>query len=246
MKLIWLKIRFFIFTVSHFLILPYIYYRRSVLDFKDFKKYISKYPVKWGSKILKWAGADVEVIGLDNIPEEPVVIAANHQAGFDIPLLFAKMTNHPSFIAKIELSKIPLFASWMRMIGCLFIDRSSPRKALESFKIAAELINKGQTVIIFPEGTRRPVIIPFKKGSFKLPIMAGVPVLPVTIVGTEKMIDNIKAGRRSKVTLVIDKPVNISALDKDKQKTVHDDIRDMIAANFSKYSEEQSPANSDA
>ena len=236
MKLLWLKIRFFIFTISHFLILPYIYYKKSTLDFLDFKNFMSKYPVKWGSKLLKWADADVEVIGLDNIPEEPVVIAANHQAGFDIPLLFAKMTNHPSFIAKIELSRIPLFASWMRMIGCLFIDRSSPRKALESFKAAAELIKKGQTVIIFPEGTRRPVIIPFKKGSFRLPLMAGVPILPVTIAGTEKIIDNVKAGKRSKVTLIIDKPVNISALEKDKQNTVHDDIRSLILANFEKYS----------
>ncbi|MFO7811079.1 MAG: lysophospholipid acyltransferase family protein [Candidatus Delongbacteria bacterium] len=239
MKFFWLKIRFFAYTLSYFLILPYIYYKKSILDFNNFRKYMSKYPPKWGSKLLKWSDADVKVIGLENIPEEPVVIAANHQAGFDIPLLFAKMTNHPSFIAKIELSKIPMFASWMRMIGCLFIDRSSPRKALESFKTAAELIKKGQTVIIFPEGTRRPVIIPFKKGSFKLPIMAGVPVLPVTIVGTEKMVGNIKAGRRSKVTLVIDKPVNISDLDREKQKTVHEDIRALIAANFKKYSEEQ-------
>ena len=101
-------------------------------------------------------------------------------------------------------------------------------------------------MIIFPEGTRRPVIIPFKKGSFKLPIMAGVPVLPVTIVGTEKMIDNIKAGRRSKVTLVIDKPVNISALEKDKQNTVHDDMRALILSNFEKYSEVSSVPSSDA
>nr|HXK50897.1 lysophospholipid acyltransferase family protein [Clostridiales bacterium] len=152
-------------------------------------------------------------------------------------LLFAKMTNNPSFIAKIELSRIPLFASWMRMLGCLFIDRSSPRKGLESFKAAAEIIKKGQTVIIFPEGTRRPTIIPFKKGSFKLPIMAGVPILPVTIVGTEKIIDNFKAGRSSKITLVIDKPINISALSKEAQNTIHDDVRAMILKNFEKYSE---------
>ncbi|MBN2857807.1 MAG: 1-acyl-sn-glycerol-3-phosphate acyltransferase [Candidatus Delongbacteria bacterium] len=246
MKLLWLKIRFFIYTISHFLILPYIYYKRSTLSFQDFKKFMSKYPIRWGSKILKWARADVEVIGLENIPSEPVVIAANHQAGFDIPLLFAKMTNQPSFIAKIELSKIPLFASWMRMIGCLFIDRSSPRKALESFKVAAELINKGQTVIIFPEGTRRPVIIPFKKGSFKLPIMAGVPVLPVTIVGTEKIIDNVKAGKRSRVILVIGKPVDISALPKEKQNSIHEDMRSLILSNFEKYSEVSSPSSSGA
>jgi 1-acyl-sn-glycerol-3-phosphate acyltransferase len=236
MKFFLLKIRFFIFTLSHFAILPYIYYKKATLGFEEFKKYISKYPPNWGSKILKWSDVDVDVLGIQNIPDEPVVIVSNHQAGYDIPLLFAKMTNHPSFIAKIELSKIPMFASWMRMLGCLFIDRSSPRKGLESFKAAAEMIKKGQTVIIFPEGTRRPHIIPFKKGSFKLPLMAGVPILPVTIVGTEKIIPNYKAGKRSIVTLVIDKPINIASLDKEKQNTIHDDVRAMILANFEKYS----------
>ena len=237
MRFLLLKIKFAIYTFSHFLILPYLYYKKAALDFNDFKNYISKYPPNWGSKILKWSKVDVETIGLENIPEEPVVIVSNHQAGHDIPLLFAKMTNRPSFIAKIELSRIPMFASWMRMLGCLFIDRSSPRKGLESFKAAAEIIKKGQTVIIFPEGTRRPTIIPFKKGSFKLPLMACVPILPVTIVGTEKIIDNFKSGRRSKVTLVIDKPVDISGMCKEARNTIHDDVRAMILSNFEKYSE---------
>ncbi len=236
MRLFLLKLKFFIFTFSHFLVLPYVYYKRSVLDDTGFKKFISKYPPNWGSKILKWSLVDAEVKGLENIPAEPVVIVSNHQAGYDIPLLFAKMTNSPSFIAKIELSRVPLFAAWMRLLGCLFIDRSSPRKGLESFRAAAEMIKKGQTVIIFPEGTRRPNIIPFKKGSFKLPLMAGVPILPVTIAGTEHIVANYKAGRRSRVVLVIDRPINISGLSKEEQNTIHDDVRAMIVKNFEKYS----------
>jgi len=237
MKFLLVKIKFFIFTFSHFFILPYVYYKKMNLSTDDFRVFIHNYSVRWGSKILGWMKTDVTVIGLENIPSEPVVVISNHQAGFDIPLLFAHLTNKPSFIAKIELSRIPLFASWMRMLGCLFIDRSSPRKGLESFKAAAEMIKKGQSVILFPEGTRRPTIIPFKKGSFKLPLMAEVPILPVTIVGTEKIKDAFIAGKRSKVTLVIDKPVNISDLDKEKRNTIHDDVRAMILANFEKYSE---------
>ncbi|MCG2759995.1 MAG: 1-acyl-sn-glycerol-3-phosphate acyltransferase [Candidatus Delongbacteria bacterium] len=238
MKFFLVKIKFFMLTISHFYKLPFVYYKKSQLNREEFHDFIHGYSVKWGARILKWVKTDVIVIGLENVPEEPVVIISNHQAGFDIPLLFAYMTNKPSFIAKIELSRIPLFASWMRMLGCLFIDRSSPRKALESFKIAAEMIKKGQTVILFPEGTRRPTIIPFKKGSFKLPTMAEVPILPVTIVGTEKIKENFISGKRSKVTLVINKPIDISKLDKDKQNTIHDDVRAMILANFEKYSEQ--------
>jgi len=235
MKFFLVKIRFFIYTVSHFFILPYIYYKKEKMKPDAFHDFVYTFAVRWGKKILKWMRAEVTVVGLGNVPEEPVVVVSNHQAGFDIPLLFAYLTNKPSFIAKIELSRIPFFAAWMRMIGCLFIDRSSPRKGLESFKKAAEMIKNGQSVIIFPEGTRKPVIIPFKKGSFKLPQMAGVPILPVTIVGTEKITDNFKAGKHSKVTLVIDKPVVITLLDKEKQNTIHDDIRDLISKNFDKY-----------
>ncbi len=237
MKLIFIKIRFFLFTFSHFLILPYVYFKKLTLSQSEFHEFIHRYPVKWGSSIMKWVRTDVKVIGSENIPDVPVVVISNHQAAFDIPLLFSVLTNKPSFIAKIELSRIPLFASWMRMLGCLFIDRSSPRKGLESFKKAAEMIKKGQSVILFPEGTRRPTIIPFKKGSFKLPLMAEVPILPVTITGTEKITANFKAGKRSGVTVIIDKPVNISALDKDKRNIIHEDIRALILANFEKYSD---------
>ena len=227
-----IKIRFTLYTAFLFFLLPYLWCVKYFSDPKEFSKKIYRFPRTWGSRIMKWMKADVEISGSENIPHEPVVIIANHQAGFDIPLLFSVMTNRPSFIAKKELSRIPLFASWMRMIGCLFIDRSSPRKALGSFKKASVMIKKGQTVILFPEGTRRPNIIPFKKGSFKLPVMAGVPVLPVTICGTENIIDNFNSGKRTPVKVIIRKPINIGSLPVEEQKNIHNRVREIIISAF--------------
>lgn len=234
--LIILKIKVISYTILQFFLLPYVYFLKIFKDEKYIKAFGHRLAKRWGLNAIKWSKTNVKLIGTENLPDHPVVIISNHQAHFDIMLLFGYTGLSPSFIAKKELGRIPLFATWMKILGCIFIDRSSPRKALLSFKEGAKKIKNGQTIIIFPEGTRRKEILPFKKGSFKLPIMAEVPILPITIVGSENIVNNVKTNKATDVTIVISKEVNIHQMDKEQLKDIHDKIRDLIVSNFKKYS----------
>ncbi len=238
-----MKISFYILYIKigidlflKMLLFPKVKYLALFKSQKEQKDFVYKTAYNWGKNILNFTNTTVEVIGLENVPKEPVVVISNHQSTVDIPLLLKILPNQASFVAKIELRKTPVVATWMEIMGCIFIDRKSARAALQSFKEGAEMIKKGQSVIIFPEGTRTPEMLPFKKGSFKLATMAKVPILPVTIVGSEKVLaDGNFRNRENLVKVIINKPVDLSKLEKPQLNVIHEDIRNIIIENFEKY-----------
>ena len=153
-----------------------------------------KNPQKWPQLILDifspvvlWiAGFKVEASGLENIPEEPALFIGNHQGLFDMVIALMKMGKLRPFLAKKETEKIPVISSWMKMIGCVFIDRGNVRSSLESLKQVEELLSQGKSIIVFPEGTRsrKHEMGEFKAGSFRPAIKANVPVVPFVIDGS--------------------------------------------------------------
>lgn len=144
----------------------------------------------WGRGCLFLAGVTLKVEGTEHLPRHgAVVFMANHQSNFDIPALFAGLPVQFRWIAKIELFRIPLFGLVMHRTGYIPVDRSDRKKSLESLKEGARRIANGTSVVIFPEGTRSDDgnLLPFKKGGFTLAEQAGVPIVPVAIVGSGRI-----------------------------------------------------------
>lgn len=141
----------------------------------------------WARSLIAVTGSTVRVTGLEHVPQDTaVVVIANHQSNFDIPLVLSVICRPVGFIAKAELAKLPLFSTWMTQMGCLFMDRSNKRQSLTIILEAVKRLRTGMSYIIFPEGTRSQdgTLSEFKAGSFKLPTKAGVPILPVVINGS--------------------------------------------------------------
>lgn len=141
----------------------------------------------WSLIGLLAARVHLEVYGRENVPAEgPVVFMSNHQGNFDIMSLYQAIPRHFAWMAKKELFTIPLFGRVMTRAGYIPVDRSDARKALRSLSAAAEKIQQGRSVVIFPEGTRSNdgKLLPFKRGGFILAVNAGVPVVPVAIHGS--------------------------------------------------------------
>ena len=110
---------------------------------------------KWARALLRLAGVQVELTGLENIPEGPAVFVPNHQSYFDIPVLLAWLDRPYPLVSKQEVKKLPLIRQWMELLGCVFIDRDNARQSVSALGEAARtMVERKRSLIIFPEGTR--------------------------------------------------------------------------------------------
>jgi len=141
----------------------------------------------WGRALLYVSRVTVQIEGLEHlVPGQTYVYAANHRSNFDIFLLLAFLPGPFAFIAKKSLFNIPIFGQALHRMGCIPVDRSNVQQAIRTLNQAAARVSQGNSVAIFPEGTRTtsPLLIPFKKGVFIMAKKSGQPVVPVSISGT--------------------------------------------------------------
>lgn len=136
------------------------------------------------------AGVKVAVQGLENFDNSGTYIyMCNHVSNLDPPLVVPMIPKRTSVLVKKELFRIPLLGKAMRMASFVPVDRSNREAAIASIQRATEVMQSGVNITVFPEGTRSPdgKLLPFKKGPFHLAMESGMPVIPMTIYGTETM-----------------------------------------------------------
>jgi len=135
----------------------------------------------------------VKVSGREHIDvNQSYVVISNHQSAFDIFVLYGFLNIDFKWVMKQELRKIPGIGIGCEKVGHIFIDRTDHESAIKSLSIAKEKIVNGTSVIFFPEGTRSTdgKIKDFKKGAFRMALDLGLPILPVTIIGTKDILPN--------------------------------------------------------
>lgn len=170
------------------------------------------------ARLNSWAtpmGVDVE--GAENIdPKQSYVIVANHQSHYDVFVLYGWLGVDFKWVMKKELRRIPVLGIACEKLGHIYIDRSDPRSAVASLQAAKSRIVNGTSVLFFPEGTRSLTghLGPFKKGAFQMALDLGLPILPVTIAGTRKILPprtlDLFPGR---ARMRIHPPIDVSAYD---------------------------------
>ncbi|MGH9323149.1 MAG: lysophospholipid acyltransferase family protein [Vicinamibacteria bacterium] len=170
----------------------------------------------WAWLILKTCGVDVVVEGRENLaPGATYVLASNHQSLFDTPILFAYLPLSFRILYKKSLNGIPFLGWHLFLSGHIGVARENAVKARESLDRAAERVRSGTSLVVFPEGTRSydGVMRAFRKGSFRLALMAAAPVVPLTIADSHLV---MKRGKVTvyprKVQLTIGKPMPLDGL----------------------------------
>lgn len=196
----------------------------------------------WGSILLKISSTKVQVIGKENVLRgKPQIFMANHQSDFDILIALAYIPGQFRWIAKKELFAIPVFGQAMRSAGYIEIDRQNHEKAMHSLDLAALRIREGKSVMTFPEGTRSRdgEIKAFKQGLFYLAIQSGVPIVPISIIGSGAIMPKrslkVKPG---KITLVIDKPITVKGFALENRQELINQVRQVIMKNYDAYKNE--------
>lgn len=190
----------------------------------------------WAWLILKICMVRVEVEGATNLERgRTYVLASNHQSLFDTPILFAYLPLSFRILYKRSLNRIPFLGWHLFMSGHIGVERESPTRARESLDHAAGRIRNGTSVAVFPEGTRSydGVMRAFKKGSFRLAIKAGAPIVPTTIVDSHLV---MKRGRVTvyprTVKLVIDRPIPVDGLGEDQAEVLMKQVREVVSTNL--------------
>jgi len=180
----------------------------------------------WARILIKITGCKAEVKGVENIPKKGgVCFVSNHCGYFDIVILFAYCGRPIGFIAKKELMLLPFLNVWIYMIGGLYIDRSSARKAVRAIKKGAEKIKSGGGMIIFPEGHRSKGrgLLPFHPGSLKLATMAEAPIVPVALEGSYDVFEKTHRVTAANVKVTFCEPINTEGLPAGDKKLVLSD-----------------------
>ncbi len=154
---------------------------------RDKRKVFHDISKVWATVLLRTAGVKVTVTGLEKLNlDGPKVVIANHQGNFDIPILLSVLPLHARFLAKKELFSIPLMSWYMRSRGDIRIDRRGGKSAAQLMNDVTKAVKEGDTVLIFPEGTRSRdgSVGAFKRGSVVLAMGSGAKIVPVAISGS--------------------------------------------------------------
>ncbi|MBK8549873.1 MAG: 1-acyl-sn-glycerol-3-phosphate acyltransferase [Ignavibacteria bacterium] len=190
--------------------------------------YLSKV---FGGGILLIAGVKVSVEGIEKLnAKDNYIFISNHLSYFDIPILMKAIPNNVRFIYKDSLTKIPILGWGMYLGKYIPINRDNVREAMKSLKKAAEKIVNGISVVIFPEGTRSMDGTPgdFKRGMFVLADEAKVPLVPTTIIGSNKIMPRGKFQIKSGSVKVVFQNLLIIK----KEKNFLEEIRQKILERF--------------
>jgi 1-acyl-sn-glycerol-3-phosphate acyltransferase len=145
---------------------------------------------RWARGLTRFWGVQLDVFGREHMRADTCyVVMSNHLSWADIVALFIALPTTPGFLAKRELMKIPFLAQALRSGGHVLIDRAKHGDAMAALQRAADQVKNGNTVLIFPEGTRgdSDTIGAFKKGGFHLARAAKVAILPVGLRGSRSV-----------------------------------------------------------
>ena len=208
-------------------------------DYEREREYILKAETTWANHLINTFDIKLNLNGKENLPDVgPVVYVANHQGYADIFLTCAVLNRFQfAFVAKDILQKIPLYGKWIKRIRSVFIKRDDARASLRAIDEGVRFIEKGFSLMIFPEGTRSKggPVGEFKKGSLRLATKPGVPVIPITISGTFSIFEEygyIKKG--VSVDMIIHPAIETAGMEKSAANNLSAEVEKIVMGGFEK------------
>ncbi|MEQ9063577.1 MAG: lysophospholipid acyltransferase family protein [Vicingaceae bacterium] len=178
----------------------------------------------------------VNVSGIENIDRnQSYIVVSNHQSHFDIFVIYGWLKMDMKWVMKKELRKIPFIGYACEKVGHIIVDRSDRAAAIQAIEKAKKNIVNGTSVMFFPEGTRSKdgAIGVFKKGAFVLALQLGLPILPITINGTRKILPSgsldLLPGRAE---AIVHPAVDTSVYTEKNMAELISKVRDIIVLSF--------------
>jgi len=192
---------------------------------------------RWSQDNLWLSRARVEIEGLENIDStRPQILVANHSGLHDILSLAAYLPIQFRWIAKKSLFRVPFMGWHMRRSGYIAVDRENPRDAAKSIMEAAKIIQEGVNAIAFPEGTRSRTgeLGKFHSGAFSLALRTGVPLIPISLDGSYRVIipKTLQVNPGVIIRIKIGCPIDLSGYVKGEKHQLMDDVFQIMRRNL--------------
>ena len=207
---------------------------REAGDVKAEQELIFKASGEWAVATSEKLKVNYDIVGEENIPASgPIMVYANHQGLADILAIYYLFRNHfqIGFISKNEWRKLGPLAKAIEYTRSIFLVRDNSREALKAIGQASDLLSQGFSLAIFPEGTRsqRHEMAEFKPGSFKFAEKGKVPILPVTLDGSYKMMEETGSFKPNQTIRIKVHPlVHIENMDRSERKEAYAQIEETI------------------
>lgn len=182
---------------------------------------------------LRIAGIHAHVEGLENIPPGVCIFASNHASNLDPIALTPNIPRRVALLAKKEVFTIPVLSKAIRLAKLVPVDRGDSEAAAESVDLAIKYLKEGLSFCVYPEGTRSRDgrLLPFKRGTFVMALRAGVPVVPVSLAGTQNLMR--KGDWRiypGEVTVRFGPAVNAAGYSMEQRDELRRTVQGMVAA----------------
>lgn len=161
--------------------------------------------------LLRLTGAMPRITGLEQLPDGPCIVAANHASYVDGVVLTAALPSRFRFVIKREMTRVPLAHFLLRRIGSQFVERFDTRRGASDARRVLALAESRHSLAFFPEGTfhAEPGLRRFQNGAFAAAVRGNLPLVPVVIRGSREM---LAAGRwlprPSPIAVIVKPPVN--------------------------------------
>ena len=186
----------------------------------------------WSWLILKTTGVAVEIEGLERLDRSrSYVFASNHQSIYDIPILFASLPFQLRILAKESLGRIPFMGWHLQRTGHVLVDRANPGAGV--VRKMKRLVDEGHSLIVFPEGTRSTdgSVGRFKGGSFIIALQSGLPVVPISVIGSRHvMFRGELMVRPGRVRVVVHEPIETRSVPREAVREFASSVREVVAS----------------
>lgn len=194
----------------------------------------------WADKLLKSSKINLIIEGENNIlSNKSYIIISNHASLFDIPILIKVFHGNLIIMYKKELEKVPVFGWGLKVSPLVAVARQEPRNAMASIDETVKSLNKDISTLVFPEGTRSidGKVGEFKRGAFMIATKSEKPILPISIIGSAKI---LQTGRyyfnEGNVIVNIHQEINVDKdIDRNAERELIGKINKIIKDSVEKF-----------
>lgn len=188
----------------------------------------------WAWVLHAATGVRSRAVGLEHVPAAgSYVVISSHTSHLDGPAVALTLPHPVYFVIKQELTRIPVWGFAAVKVGFIAVDRSNSEQARCQMARAIDTIRAGRRVLVFAEGTRSPDghLQEFKKGGFHLAIDAQVPILPVAVNGSQRLLPKgALAALPGPLEVAVGRPISTAGLTSDDVPALIATTREAVLA----------------